>query len=187
MADTATKPEAEGPQPIVVDRLVSLTYSDQLPEHTVRFVEKLIAGQISGRKCPICGLIYAPPKGFCAIDIEPLLPEHEVDVQDTGVVTGFTIITPVRYYGQTKTEPFIYASVLLDGASGVLGGQEITGIPIDDVRLGLRVRAVWKPQAERSGEGQSTRGWGTVDGCIDSFEWTGEPDAPLESYADHTI
>jgi hypothetical protein len=75
--------------------------------------------------------------------------------------------------------------VLLDGANTPLGGQEIIGIPIDDVRIGLRVKAVWRPQAERTGEGQSTRGHGSVDGCIDTFEWTGEPDAAFESYQEH--
>ena len=38
---------------------------------------------------------------------------------------------------------------------------------------------------ERSGEGQSTRGWGTVDGCIETFEWTGQPDAAYETYQEH--
>jgi uncharacterized OB-fold protein len=114
-----------------------------------------------------------------------LTAEHEVEVSDNGTVTGFTIITPVPYYGQTKTEPFIYASVLLDGADTPLGGQEITGISIDDVRIGLRVKAVWKPVDERTGEGQSTRGWASVEGCIDTFEWTGEPDAAFDTYQEH--
>lgn len=179
-----TKPTDEK-QPIVLDRLISLTYTDQLPEHTVRFVEKLIDGKIIGRKCPACGQVYAPSKGHCPVDVVALRPEHEVEVADHGIVTGFTVITPVRYYGQTKTEPFIYASVLLEGSDTPLGGQEITGIAIDEVRVGLKVRAVWKPVEERSGEGQSTRGWASVEGCISAFEWTGEPDAPFESYQEH--
>ena len=115
MSDTKTETKDEN-QPIVLDRMISLTYTDLLPEHTVRFVERLLDGQIIGRKCPACGQVYAPPKGYCGVDVVALLPEHEVDVDDVGTVTGYTVITPVRYYGQTKTEPFIYASVLLDGA-----------------------------------------------------------------------
>jgi uncharacterized OB-fold protein len=94
-------------QPVVLDRFVSLTYTDLLPEHTVRFVERMIDGTITGRQCPACQQVYAPPKGFCATCVVALRPEHEVAVADTGTVTGYTIITPVRYYGQTKTEPFI--------------------------------------------------------------------------------
>jgi uncharacterized OB-fold protein len=96
-------------------------------------------------------------------------------------------VAPVRYYGQTKTEPFVYASVLLDGASGTLGGQDISGIPADQVRMGLRVAAVWKPVEERSMDGLSARGWGSVAGAITSFTPTGEPDVPREHYQEHII
>lgn len=184
MADTT---KVEENQPIVLDRLISLTYTDQLPENTVRFVEKLLDGKILGRKCPTCEQVYVPAKGYCPVDVIALQPEHEVEVSDQGIVTGYTVITPVRYYGQTKTEPFVFASVLLNGASTPLGGQEITGISIDDVRVGLRVKAVWKPVDERTGEGQSTRGWASVEGCISTFEWTGEDDAPLAEYQEHMV
>ena len=71
----------------------------------------------------------------------------------------------------------MYASVLLDGSSGNLGGQDIVGVPHDQLHSGMRVRAVWKPKNERSAEGVSNRGWGSVASVIDAFEWTGEPDA----------
>jgi uncharacterized OB-fold protein len=182
MADT--KP-AEENKPIVLDRMISLTYTDMLPEHTVRFVERLLEGTIIGRKCPTCGQTYAPSKGHCPVDVIALHPEHEVEVSDQGTVTGFTIITPVPYYGQTKTEPFIYASVLLDGASTPLGGQEITGISIDDVRIGLRVKAVWKPVGERSIDELDNR-WGAVwEDVIERWEPTGEPDVPFDQLSEH--
>lgn len=171
----------------MMDRLVSLTYRDLLPPSTVRFAESLVEGRILGQKCPACGRVFVPPKGYCPLDVVILGPEHDVDVSDQGTVTGFTVITPVRYYGQTKTEPFVYASVLLDGASGTLAGQDITGLPIDHVHDGLRVKAVWKPQAERTTEGHGVRGGGSVDGCISSFEPSGEADASPEHYREHII
>jgi uncharacterized protein len=179
-ADTA-------PEPVVVDRFCTLTYSDRLSPQTVRFAEGLLAGKLIGQKCPVCSRVYLPGKGYCPIDVVKMDESTEVTVSDQGTVTGFTIITPVRYYGQTKTEPFIYASVLVDGASSVLGGQEITGIPNDQVRVGLRVRAVWKPEAERTTEGHSPRGWGSVEGSIETFEWTGGPDAARETYEEFVI
>ena len=109
----------------------------------------------------------------------------EFEVSDHGTVTGFTIITPVAYYGQTETEPFVYASVLLDGSSGNLGGQDIVGVAHDKLHSGMRVRAVWKPKSERSAEGVSNRGWGSVASVIDAFEWTGEPDADRSVYEEH--
>jgi len=43
------------------------------------------------------------------------------------------------------------------------------------VRMGMRVRASWKPREE----------WKTTIANIHHFEPTGEPDAPYESYAHH--
>ncbi len=121
----------------VMEHLVTLTYHEELPPNTVRFGEALLDGRIIGQKCPTCGRVYLPPKDFCPLDVIVLGPENDVEVADHGVVTGFTIITPVRYYGQTKTEPFIFASVLLDGADATLGGQDISGLPAESVRVGL--------------------------------------------------
>jgi uncharacterized OB-fold protein len=181
----AKAPEADGA--VMMDRFVTITYHDQLPPATVRFAKALVDGRILGQKCPVCGRVFVPPKGYCPLDVVILGEQHELEVSDKGTVTGFTIVAPVRYYGQTKTEPFVYASVLLDGASGTIGGQNITGLPSDQVRAGLRVRAVWKAVEDRTTDGQSSRGWGSVEGCISSFEPSGEPDAPPEHYREHAI
>ena len=178
---------AEADGAVMMDRFVTLTYHDRLPPATVRFADALVEGRILGQKCPACGRVYVPPKGYCPLDVVILGPEHELEVSDQGTVTGYTVVAPVRYYGQTKTEPFVYASVLLDGASGTIGGQDVSGIPVDQVHAGLRVKAVWKPPAERTTEGQSSRGWGSVEGCITSFTPNGEPDAPPEHYREHAI
>jgi len=174
-------------EPVVMDHLVTLTYVEDLPPNTVRFADALVRGRILGQRCPQCQRIYVPPKGYCPLCVVLLGEEHDVEVGDHGTVTGFTIVAPVRYYGQTKTEPFVYASILLDGASGTLGGQDVSGIPADKVRPGMRVRAVWKPAGERTTEGQTARGWGSVEGCISSFEPSGEPDVPAEEYREHVI
>jgi hypothetical protein len=172
---------------VMMDDLVRLTYRELLSPDTVRFAEALVDGRILGQRCTSCGRVYLPAKGYCPLCVVLLDADDDVEVADRGVVTGFTIVAPVRYYGQKKTEPFVYASVLLDGASGTLGGQDITGLPTDRIRAGLRVRAVWKPEAERTTEGQSARGWGSVAGCISSFESSGEPDVDRAEFAEHLI
>jgi uncharacterized OB-fold protein len=186
--DQGAEPKSDASNAIMMDHLVTLTYVEDLPPNTVRWAESLVDGRIVGQKCPECGRVYVPPKGYCPLDVVVMAGEgYDVEVSDQGVVTGFTIVAPVKYYGQTKTEPFVYASVLLDGASGTLGGQNITGIAADHVHAGQRVKAVWKPVEERTTEGQSARGWGSVEGCISSFEPTGEPDMPREHYEEHVI
>ena len=51
----------------------------------------------------------------------------------------------------------------------------ISGIPYDEVRMGMRVKAKWKPREE----------WTTSLENILFFEPTGEPDVPFESYKEH--
>ena len=170
---------------LVMEHLVSLHYEEELTPILERYVDALIDGRIVGHKCPSCGRVYVPGKGYCPLCVVETTEADEVEVADTGTVTGFTIITPVAYYGQEETEPFAYASVLLDGAASTLGGQDIVGIPHDQIRSGLRVRAVWRLKEKRSGEGVSNRGWGSVASVIDAFEPTGEPDMDRTKFEEH--
>jgi uncharacterized protein len=170
---------------LVMEHLVALTYREPLTPNLNRFVDELMDGHITGHRCPSCKRVYVPPKGYCPLCVVPTTHDDEVELPDSGTLTGFTIVTPVAYYGQTQTEPFVYASVLLDGADTPLTGQDITGLPHDDLRMGLRVKAVWKPEAERSAEGISNRGWGALGSVIASFEPTGEPDAGEDVFRDH--
>jgi uncharacterized OB-fold protein len=170
---------------LVMNHLVSLTYRENLTPNLERYVEALIGGHIIGHKCPSCGRVYVPGKGYCPLCVVATSDADEVEVSDHGIVTGFTIVTPVRYYGQKETEPFVYASVLLDGANSTLGGQDVVGVDHDRIRRGMRVRAMWRPESERSAEGISNRGWGSVAGSITAFEATGEHDVPREQYEEH--
>ncbi len=178
-------PSGAPKETLVMEHLVSLTYTEELTPILDRYVDALIDGRIVGHKCPSCGRVYVPGKGYCPLCVVETSEADEVEVADTGTITGFTIVTPVAYYGQEETEPFVYASVLLDGADSTLGGQDVVGVPRDEVRAGMRVRAVWKPAAERSGEGVSNRGWGGVGSAITAFEATGEPDVDRTKFEEH--
>jgi uncharacterized protein len=169
---------------MVLEDLVSLTYTEELTPNLQRFAEHLLAGRLVGHKSP-SGMVYLPGKGYDPLTLDVTTDADEVEVQDTGTVTGFTIVTPVQYYGQTATEPFIVASVLLDGCSNAVGQQDILNIPHSELRAGLRVKAVWRPEGERTVDGISNRGWGGLDGAIEGFEPTGEPDVPLEKIREH--
>jgi uncharacterized OB-fold protein len=170
---------------LVMEHLVSLTYRERLTPTLNRFVDNLIDGRIVGHKCPSCGRVYVPAKGYCPLCVVATGDHDEVQLADRGTVSGFTVITPVAYYGQKETEPFVYASVLLDGADTPIGGQDVVGIAHEQLRAGLRVKAAWKPPAERTAAGFSNRGWAGLGGIIEAFEATGEPDATADVYKDH--
>ncbi len=166
----------------VMEEKVTLHYAEPLPPHLARFGEALLSGQFLGGRCPQCARLYVPHRGYCPLCVVRIREEDETTSGDIGVVASYTVITPVRYYGQTKTEPFVFASVLLDDTASPLRGQDITGMPHDKLRAGLRVRAAWAPESERNLQGLNPRGGFGIEGCVRSFEPTGEPDVPAEAY-----
>lgn len=164
-------------QDLRMEHMVSLHYSEELTPLLSRFGDHLLDGRLIGHRGS-SGMVYMPPKGYDPMTCELTTDADEVEVSDHGTVSGYTIITPVQYYGQQETKPFVYASVLIDGVSMPTGGQDIMNVDHADIRVGLRVKAVWRPAAERSIEGLSNRGWAGLDGVIEGFEPNGEPDAP---------
>jgi hypothetical protein len=80
----------------------------------------------------------------------------------------------VQYPGQTETEPFARVFVLLDGTDVVLGYQPVIEMPVEDVRVGARVSAVWASPGEETDEGG---GMGGAFGRLIGWMPNGEPDA----------
>jgi uncharacterized OB-fold protein len=168
---------ASGAEPVkVMEHWVSLTYNEAVAPAAERYASALLEGRILGQKCPQCGRTYVPPRDSCTVDGIPVSPDNDVTLPDRGVITNYTVVLPVQYPGQKETEPFARFSVLLEGDEGLLNLQSAVGLTAAEVHPGIRVRAVWKPEGERSVEELGTRSWGSVDGCIEGWEPTGEPD-----------
>jgi uncharacterized OB-fold protein len=144
-------------------------------EHTASpgesaYLRGLAEGRLTGQRCGVCGQVYIPPRGTCPADGVPMA--DEVELPDTGTVTTFCVVN-VGYPGQRVTPPYVAAAVLLDGAD-IAFQHLILGCDPGEVRMGMRVRAVWKPPEERG-----------ITGAITHFTPTGEPDAPYEAYERH--
>lgn len=177
MADTR---EIDPNAPVVgMDYHMHVEYHEVLCPVMREFADALMQKRLIAHKCPQCGLIYAPPKGYCPICVVPTDKSHEVELQQRGVVTNYTIVTPVQYHGQEETERFAKASLQLDGG-GTLSLQDLLDIPVDDVRIGLRVEAVWAPDDERNVDEITNRSWGIGESAIRGWKPTGEPDVPAD-------
>ena len=174
-ATEALDPTAPVTGPVTgMDYFMQLEFHDQICPVVRRFADELMAGRLIGHKCPECGLVFVPPRGYCPICVVETGDADEIVAQDRGVVSGYTIVTPVAYYGQEATEPFAKASLVLDGG-GTLSLQDILELPAADVRIGLRVEAVWAPPEERTVDEIGNR-WGGSEGVIRGWRPTGEPD-----------
>jgi uncharacterized OB-fold protein len=112
--------------------------------------------------------------------------EHdEVELADRGTITSFTILTPIQYHGQQERLDYALASVLLDGADGTVGQQRLTDVPLDEIRMGMRVEAVWAPQEERADD-PGDRGYG-FGNAIRGWRPTGEADVSPDEFAEHVL
>lgn len=149
---------------------VHLEYTVTAGRTLSRFLAGLVEGRILGRRCPGCHKVYVPPRGACPTCALP--PGEEVVVADTGTVTTFCIVN-VPFEGQTMKLPYVYASVLLDGAD--IPMLHLVNAPAEEARMGLRVKAEWAAPGERRPTLESIR-W---------FSPNGEPDASFESYQEH--
>ena len=144
---------------------VRLHYMHTASPGEAAYLRGLAEGRILGQRCGVCGQVYVPPRGTCPADGVPT--SEEVELPESGTVTTFCVVN-VGYPGQRAqgfTPPYVAAAVLLDGAD-IAFQHLVLGCDPAEVRMGMRVRAVW-------GE----------PGSISHFTPTGEPDAPYESYA----
>lgn len=162
-------PAAEAPVEMM-DYHAAISYRLPVTANQARAEEANASGRFLGLRCPECGRTYTGGRGYCPVDSVALGTEHEVDLPQRGTITNYTIITPVQYPGQTETEPFARVHVWLDGTDVVLGYQPLLDTPNDDVRVGMRVAAVWASEAERADLAA------TAEGMLIGWMPTGEPD-----------
>jgi uncharacterized OB-fold protein len=150
---------------------VSLDYLYAASPEESAFYRGLAEGRLLGQRCPACHKVYIPPRSACPSDGNPTT--DEVELPDKGTVTTFCIVN-VPFMGQKITPPYVSAYVLLDGAD-IAFLHLILDIEAAEVRMGMRVEAVWKPREE----------WGTTIENISHFRPTGDPDADYETYKQH--
>jgi uncharacterized OB-fold protein len=114
------------------------------------FDEMQTSGRILGIRCPSCQSTLLPPRELC--DVCFVRTSTWVDVADSGVLQAFSIIH-LKFVGQTREPPYVYAEIMLDGASTkiihVLDGVNIETAPTD-LKPGMRVKAVWKTELKGS-------------------------------------
>lgn len=159
---------------VVIPSNIEIQHTASLPESTfLRGLEqgKLLGARTAKGRDGAPGKVYFPPKE--ADPATGLALDEFIELPDRGTVTTFAIIN-IPFAGQRIKPPYVAAYVLLDGAD-IPFLHLVTEIEATEVRMGMRVEAVWKPRDE----------WGLGIDNIDHFRPTGEPDADYESYRHH--
>ncbi|MFC7528483.1 Zn-ribbon domain-containing OB-fold protein [Actinoplanes sp. GCM10030250] len=162
--------ERAGEPVTIMTTPIRLHYRHTTSEEEDRYLRALAEGRLIGQRCPACRKVYVPPR-VCPADGVPT--GEVVDLPDRGTVTTFCVVN-VPFAGQRLNPPYAVAQILLDGADIPIS-HLVLGVAADQVRMGLRVAAVWRDREQ----------WSTTPENIAHFEPAGEPDAPYESYAEH--
>ncbi|HYX99535.1 MAG TPA: OB-fold domain-containing protein [Mycobacterium sp.] len=148
---------------------IEIQHTASLPE--TAFLKALEEGKLLGARTGTTGKVYFPPKE--ADPATGLELDNFIELPDKGTVTTFAIIN-IPFAGQRIKPPYVAAYVLLDGAD-IAFLHLIQEIDATEVRMGMRVEAVWKPRDE----------WGLGIDNIEYFKPTGEPDADYDTYKHH--
>jgi uncharacterized OB-fold protein len=154
---------------LVVPTSIEIQHTASLPEST--FLRALEEGKLVGNRTGKDGKVYFPAREADPATGKQL--DEFVELPDKGTVTTFAIIN-IPFAGQRIKPPYVAAYVLLDGAD-IPFLHLVTEIDAADVRMGMRVEAVWKPREE----------WGLGIDNIDYFRPSGEPDADYDTYKHH--
>jgi uncharacterized OB-fold protein len=145
---------------IVAPARLDYTYSPGRAQSA--YIHALGDRRMVGERCPSCRKVYVPPRGACPTC--GVATAEQVEAGPRGTVTTFCIVN-IKAKNLDIEVPYVYGHIALDGADLALHGR-IAGIPYDQVRMGLRVEAVW-----------------TEDGRYpDHYRPTGEPDAEYDTY-----
>ncbi len=107
--------------------------------------------QLLGKRCPECGRVLAPPRGFCEqcfVDTDDW-----VEIGPDGQIESFTIVP--NPLGAGPEAPYAIAYVQLDGADTAMVNL-LRGVDLDDTEaaadrlsVGTPVTTVFAPPAER--------------------------------------
>ena len=102
-------------------------------------------------KCTCCGKIYIPPRRVCGPCFKKL--DEIVILPATGVITAFSI---VNYSfidpntGNHRPVPYTYGYIKIDGADNIFS-HIINETDISKIKVGMKVRAVFKESEEMEG------------------------------------
>lgn len=114
-----------------------------------RFLAELKNGRLIARSCRNCKRILFPPRMFCEECFRPT--DAWTYVKDTGTIETYSI-SYIDLDAKRIKDPVYVGVVSVDGASPKMGLMHyLGGVTPETIRIGMRVKAVWKPPAQREG------------------------------------
>lgn len=116
-----------------------------------------------GIRCPTCGKVMVPPRRICGPCFQEM---HElVPLPDTGTLTAFSIVNypfidPAT--GLPRPIPYTYGYIRIDGSDNIFS-HIINETDPEKIRVGAKVRAVFKEPWEMKGNIEDIRYFEMID------------------------
>jgi uncharacterized OB-fold protein len=164
-------PEGDQEPVTVIVTPIEMTIQHTASHEESAYLRAIAEGKLLGAKTSENGKVYFPPHGADPATGQPT--NEFVELPDKGTITTFAIIN-IPFKGQRIKPPYVAAYVLLDGAD-IPFLHLVADVDVHEVRMGMRVEAVWKPREE----------WDFGIDNIEYFRPTGEPDADYDTYKHH--
>lgn len=144
---------------------MSLKYCYTAGQTLDSFLRHVKEGRIVGQRCSSCTKVHVPPRGCCPKC--GVAAQEEVEVSTKGAIDDYTIVHIPIMDSHVKP-PFVAAHIRLDGADNAFL-HLVSEVDNDQVHIGMRVEAVWKPRKE----------WGYTFENILHFRPIDEPDVDI--------
>ncbi|MHA2150249.1 MAG: Zn-ribbon domain-containing OB-fold protein [Candidatus Thorarchaeota archaeon] len=104
-------------------------------------------GKLLATHCESCNHTYLPPRMYCERCFSKL--DKWVEAESSGVVDTFTLVSEDRN-DERLSEPVLVAFIRIDKTNGGLI-HRLGGIDPESVKVGMKVNAVLKDKAKRTG------------------------------------
>lgn len=127
---------------------IRLKYTWWLGEVGSRFYTAMKENcKIWGTKCSGCELVYVPPKRNCPKCFSSM--NEWVELPNTGNLLTYTVVRYSVPHIQPVEPPYALGIIKLDGADTGMT-HLIGGIDLDQIKVGMRVQAVFREVREGS-------------------------------------
>lgn len=141
MSDDAERGASE---PMIMEAPIHLRFEATAGRAPTAFLKAIREGRLIGQRLADGEDVYVPPRGSCPRRGEPT--SVDVPMSGLGTVESFTIVH-IPIPDNPIKPPFVVANILLDGAS-VSFIHLLGEVANEDVRIGMKVEPVWRPEEE---------------------------------------
>jgi uncharacterized OB-fold protein len=124
---------------------LDFVYNYRIGSYMERYLEGFKERKILGSRCPDCGKVVVPARMYCGVCNSRM--DELVEVAQEGTMENLTIGHVALEKGALKPaeNPYLLGMIRLDGVNSLLLAM-VEGIPVEEARAGMRVKAVWKDE-----------------------------------------